>query len=362
MEMHMGEDDNNTVTHCRQFSADFPTYAVDWTGSMYGYVLVGSFAEDGSNKIEVLKMQPMQPIRCATAARLNCPATQVQWAPHKISGLGENASFNIFASTGSVFQLWRIEDGVISTLAVLKQDNTSVPNYMDDSIAPTTAMDWNTIRREIVVTGSVDTTCVVWDIERQIAQAQLIAHDKEVFDVEFLAQSAYVFVSGGAEGSLRMFDLRSLEHSTILYETSSDGCLPLLRVSANTQDQHLVATFHLDSNTVHLIDIRFPGTPVLNLSGHEGNINCVKWAPGSRHICATGGDDGQVLIWNTATNDTLFDPKISLHGCMKNSICKQLNESAFFWNASAEINNLCWSDDAEWIGVCWGTNFQALKV
>ncbi|KAG5519603.1 hypothetical protein PMAC_001758 [Pneumocystis sp. 'macacae'] len=350
------------TTQYGQFAADWPIYAIDWAGNIYGYVLVGSFSEDGKNKIEVLKMQPTQLVHSIATAQLNYPATQVQWAPRKIVRRNdENIPFNVFASTGGAFQLWSIEDGVVSALAMLKQSMNALSN-IEGSSAPTTSMDWNVIRREIVVTGSVDTTCVVWDIERRVAQAQLIAHDREVFDVAFLAQSANVFVTSGAEGSLRMFDLRSLEHSTILYETSSNESLPLLRVSANTQDQHLVATFHLDSSIVHLIDIRFPGTPLLNLIGHEGNINCVKWAPGSRHICATGGNDGQILIWNTTANGTLFDAKTSLYGNMRNSACRQLSESIFFWSAEAEVNNLCWSDDAEWIGVCWGTNFQALKV
>jgi DDB1- and CUL4-associated factor 7 len=38
--------------------------------------------------------------------------------------------------------------------------------------------------------------------------------------VRFCAQSVDVFVSCGADGSVRMFDLRSLEHSTIIYEPS----------------------------------------------------------------------------------------------------------------------------------------------
>jgi WD repeat-containing protein 68 len=50
------------------------------------------------------------------------------------------------------------------------------------------------------------------------AKTQLIAHDKEVYDVRFCANSVDVFVSCGADGSVRMFDLRSLEHSTIIYE------------------------------------------------------------------------------------------------------------------------------------------------
>ena len=52
------------------------------------------------------------------------------------------------------------------------------------------------------------------------AKTQLIAHDKEVYDVRFCAGSVDVFVSCGADGSVRMFDLRSLEHSTIIYEPS----------------------------------------------------------------------------------------------------------------------------------------------
>jgi len=38
--------------------------------------------------------------------------------------------------------------------------------------------------------------------------------------VRFCAGSVDVFVSCGADGSVRMFDLRSLEHSTIIYEPS----------------------------------------------------------------------------------------------------------------------------------------------
>ena len=41
-----------------------------------------------------------------------------------------------------------------------------------------------------------------------------------------VANSVDVFVSCGADGSVRMFDLRSLEHSTIIYEPAekNDKC------------------------------------------------------------------------------------------------------------------------------------------
>jgi len=60
----------------------------------------------------------------------------------------------------------------------------------------------------LIVTASIDTTCTVWDLNTLHAKTHLIAHDKEVFDVAFVAGSEHVFASCGADGSVRMFDLR----------------------------------------------------------------------------------------------------------------------------------------------------------
>lgn len=113
----------------------------------------------------------------------------------------------------------------LTPLALLS--NSKSPEHT----APLTSLDWNTLSPSLIITSSIDTTCTIWDIPTLTAKTQLIAHDKEVFDVRFCANSVDVFVSCGADGSVRMFDLRSLEHSTIIYEPSEkkDGCTsPLL--------------------------------------------------------------------------------------------------------------------------------------
>ena len=60
-------------------------------------------------------------------------------------------------------------------------------------------------------------------------KTQLIAHDKEVYDIAFSKAGGGrdMFASVGADGSVRMFDLRHLEHSTIIYEDPHHT--PLLR-------------------------------------------------------------------------------------------------------------------------------------
>ena len=69
-------------------------------------------------------------------------------------------------------------------------------------------------------------------------KTQLIAHDQEVYDVAF-GDNTNVFASVGADGSVRLFDLRNLDHSTIVFEDSTQT--PLLRLSWNLCDPNYMA-------------------------------------------------------------------------------------------------------------------------
>lgn len=77
-----------------------------------------------------------------------------------------------------------------------------------DFCAPLTSFDWNETDPSLVVTSSIDTTCTVWNVETNQAKTQLIAHDSDVYDVGFMHGSADIFASVGADGSVRLFDLR----------------------------------------------------------------------------------------------------------------------------------------------------------
>ena len=122
-----------------------------------------------------------------------------------------------YSSSNSITRSANIGDQSAPKLQALALlSNSKSPEHT----APLTSLDWNTLSPSLIITSSIDTTCTIWDIPSLTAKTQLIAHDKEVFDVRFCANSMDVFVSCGADGSVRMFDLRSLEHSTIIYEPS----------------------------------------------------------------------------------------------------------------------------------------------
>ena len=161
------------------------------------------------------------------------PVTRLLWEPPS----SQKQSTDLLATSGDHLRLWSLPSETpvsspgnsitrssnhrdvsaskLTPLALLS--NSKTPEHT----APLTSLDWNTVSPSLIITSSIDTTCTIWDIPTLTAKTQLIAHDKEVFDVRFCANSVDVFVSCGADGSVRMFDLRSLEHSTIIYEPSA---------------------------------------------------------------------------------------------------------------------------------------------
>merc|ERR1719326_1706744 len=103
----------------------------------------------------------------------------------------------------------KYEDGKLTTVAKLA--NTRTPEKGLGHLPPITSFDWSTANQHKIGCSSVDTTCTIWNLERQKIETQLIAHDKAVYDIAF-AQLENLFTSVGADGSVRLFDQRNLDH------------------------------------------------------------------------------------------------------------------------------------------------------
>ena len=91
-----------------------------------------------------------------------------------------------------------------------------------------------------------------------------------------------MFASAGEDGSVRHFDLRDLEHSTIIFESPEQT--PLLRVAQNKIDANYLATIMMDKNQIVILDIRVPMLPVAELKGHKAPVNSICWAPHSWYV------------------------------------------------------------------------------
>uniref|UniRef100_A0A673NNR0 DDB1- and CUL4-associated factor 7-like n=1 Tax=Sinocyclocheilus rhinocerous TaxID=307959 RepID=A0A673NNR0_9TELE len=152
-----------------------------------------------------------------------------------------------------------------------------------------------------------------------------------------------MFASVGADGSVRMFDLRHLEHSTIIYEDPQHH--PLLRLCWNKQDPNYLATMAMDGMEVVILDVRVPCTPVARLNNHRACVNGIAWAPHSScHIC-TAADDHQALIWDIQ------------------QMPRAIEDPILAYTAEGEINNVQWaSTQPDWIAICYNNCLEILRV
>ncbi|KAJ6140586.1 hypothetical protein N7470_010382 [Penicillium chermesinum] len=357
------------------YIAPWPIYAVDWckwpipgsSSSFGGKLALGSYLEDSHNYIQIIDTHWAQPD----------PDTQ------------DAAAGEIKLDSNSITRPSGQRDTPTSKLSPLALlSNSKSPEHT----APITSLDWNTISPSLIITSSIDTTCTIWDIPTLTAKTQLIAHDKEVFDVRFCANSVDVFVSCGADGSVRMFDLRSLEHSTIIYEPtdkveqrpvmspgnaspsgpSSSGMFPppLLRIAASPHDAHLLATFSQDSSVVRVLDVRQPGQALLELKGHGAPLNCVEWSPSKRGHLASGADDSLVLIWDLINQHNAVPLSPQAHTPGTPATTSERGPTAA-WQCDYEVSNISWSPQGgpnhsgqprEWLGVCGGKGIWGVAL
>ncbi|KAJ0946752.1 putative transcription factor WD40-like family [Helianthus annuus] len=304
------------------------------TTTTHRRIAVGSFIEEYANRINILTFNE-DTLSIKPNPNLSFdhpyPPTKLMFHPNP------TVSSDILASSGDFLRLYSLRDTSIEPISLLNNSKSS------EFCAPLTSFDWNELEPRRIGTSSIDTTCTIWDVEKGVVETQLIAHDKEVHDIAW--GEAGVFASVSADGSVRVFDLRDKEHSTIIYESPQPDT-PLLRLAWNKQDLRYMATILMDSNKIVVLDIRSPTLPVAELERHRGSVNAIAWAPVScQHICS-GGDDSQALIWEV--------PNVA----GPNGI-----DPVSMYTAGAEINQVQWSAAMpDWIGIAFGNKMQLLKV
>ncbi|KAF2856876.1 WD40 repeat-like protein [Plenodomus tracheiphilus IPT5] len=433
--------DQNKIASNSNYLAPWSIYAYDWCkwnvpgGNSAGKMAIGSYLEDNHNFIRILDTQ-ISPqdvsgpgatpygIEYNAIAEATCsfPVTRILWEPPS----SQKQSTDLLATSGDHLRLWSLPQAsgntMSNTISRSSSVNTREPQLpkltplallsnskTPEHTAPLTSLDWNTMSPKLIITSSIDTTCTIWDIPSLTAKTQLIAHDKEVFDVRFCAGSVDVFVSCGADGSVRMFDLRSLEHSTIIYEPSDKGgdrdkgsptsgrmsptkaqqtmsyAPPLLRLAASPHDSHLLATFAADSNLIRILDVRQPGQALLELRGHSAAVNSIEWNPSRRGMLASGGDDSLVLIWDLlhANNGAVISgehasaqpppapaaahPANGAAGAQNVPVGQKGPHAS--WRCDYEVGNISWAPQSaltgqggEWVGVAGGRGVWGVKL
>lgn len=153
---------------------------------------------------------------------------------------------------------------------------------------------------------------------------------------------------------------------------------PLLRLAASPHDAHLLATFASDSNLIRILDVRQPGTALLELRGHQGNLNTLEWSPTRRGLLASGADDSTVLVWDlvnsanqaalpTITGGAPVNGNGNGNGGSQGEV--QAKGPSASWRCEYEVANVSWAPESalsgqggDWLGVCAGRGVWGVKI
>jgi DDB1- and CUL4-associated factor 7 len=284
------------------------------------------------NRIEVVEyMESTDRLKKITSEKTDFPCSKIQWSPN-------NSNNSILATTSDILRLYKYNESSQKLSLACSLTKKQSQNYS----GPLTSMDWNKQNPTILGVCSVDTTVAIWDLTKNEVKMLLIAHDKEVYDMSF-GKDENVFLTTGADGSIRMFDTRSLDTCSILFESQDNS--PITRIAWNYNDPNFVAALLLDKNFIYIIDQRMTNTPYAFLTYHTNVVNALSWAPHSNAYITSVGDDKNAFIWDIQM------------------ISNRTEEPVMSYNSEFEIDNVSWSDSHdEWIGITGSNILQMLKI
>ena len=311
-------------------------YDYDTNKNLYGIAFqngnsprlaVSSLEKSLNNKIEILELIDND-LKNVFELYVDYPCTKILWSP--------KSSKNLLATSTECIELYNYseENHKLNLKGKLFNKKSKYCGAL-------TSFDWNTINDAILGTASLDTTCTIWDLNKSSIKTQLIAHDKEVFDIQF-GNDENTFISGGADGSVRLFDLRELNHSTIIYETK--GGTPINKLAWNLKTPNLIAALSLDKNVIYIFDSRANSNVSMDeLSLHKAPVTGIVWAPDNPSQLCSVSEDNNVIISNVHNDQLAQNSNVS-------------------YNAPFAINNVDWCKSfPEWIGITFQNKVQLLR-
>ena len=268
------------------------------------------------------------PIKLKSQVKCEFPVSSILFSPHE-----ENK--NLLISTSDILSLYSYEEEQLNLKVAFKRRTK-------DYNGPLTSSDWSRANKAIIGVSSVDGTCSIWDLNKLVEKYMIIAHDKEVYDIS-LGQDEFIFMSTGADGSVRLFDSRQANSSSIIFETRDES--PMTRLKWNLVNPNFILTVIVDKNEIYILDQRKLSAPYGILKVHTNVVNNAIWAPQSNSNLISVSDDKSALLW-----DIYCDSKKPEEFIMK-------------YEAEYEIENVAWGDVTQnWIGIIDGNQAEILRI
>ena len=310
--------------YIKRYQTQFPLYGITFQSSPSPLTLALSTKElSQKNKIIILEYQEDKFIE---RIKIDC-----EFPPSSILFCPNISNKDLLISTSDSLRIYKYSENKLTFQKEIKGNNKIY-------CGPLTSCDWSHINPSVVGVSSSDTTCTLWDISKSEILSTLIVDDKSVYDIS-LGDDDCTFMTAGAKGGIRLFDIRTPDTCSVLFHNGN----PVSRVKGNIINNNLVICCFVDKSNIYVLDKRKPDNPYAILEGHLNVVNNAIWAPKSNTNVISVGDDKMALVWDIYGDDK---PK-----------CVMEYEAIKF------VENVAWGDATdEWVGIVYGDNVEILKM
>ncbi|KAI8895896.1 WD40-repeat-containing domain protein [Globomyces pollinis-pini] len=156
------------------------------------------------------------------------------------------------------------------------------------------SISWNTVQRNLILTGSADTTVKLWDLTRPNSAVTSFNHHKDkVQAVVWNKFEPSVLVSGGYDKRVCAFDSRA---SNTVAEWKLTADVECIKWDTFHQERFYVST---EDGIVKCFDVRNPKSKALfTLHAHDSAVSALDVNPHIPGCLVTGSADKQVKVWS----------------------------------------------------------------
>ncbi|KAJ4889443.1 Receptor for activated C kinase 1A [Raphanus sativus] len=156
---------------------------------------------------------------------------------------------------------------------------------------------------QFALSGSWDGELRLWDLAAGVSTRRFVGHTKDVLSVAFSLDNRQI-VSASRDRTIKLWNTLG-ECKYTIAEGGGEGhgeWVSCVRFSPNTLQPTIVsASWDKTVKVWNLSNCKLRST----LAGHTGNVNTVAVSPDGS-LCASGGKDGVVLLWDLAEGKKLY--------------------------------------------------------
>lgn len=177
-------------------------------------------------------------------------------------------------------------------------------------LSPFSANALNTTNAPSLLSGGADGSLSLWDLAFPSLSSPLIHHSQTHYTPRLTApRNKHTHKNGITSLSFYAFDNEAYLSSSYdhklqigytekLTPTASWDLGSVVHAHAISPiAQHLLVACATQSSIVKLVDLK-SGTALHGLLGHQGDVLAVAWSPQNEHVLASAGADGTVRLWD----------------------------------------------------------------